>query len=81
MFKNELLKFSSDDNFSSYYVFISGCTGNDVFLYLNQLNKRSCIVIDRKTSQLVKKNNRTFNFKILSENCTKVNINILGHSC
>ena len=81
IFKNQLLKFNCSDNFTSYYVFVSGCTGNRVFLYLNQLNKRSCIVIDRKTSQLIKKNDCRFNFKILSENCTKVNINILGHSC
>lgn len=56
MFKNELLKFNCSDNFTSYYVFASGCTGEYVFVYLNQLNKMSGMAIDRKTTQIVKKN-------------------------
>lgn len=79
VFKNELLKFNCSDNFTSYYVFASGCTGEYVFVYLNQLNKMSGMAIDRKTTQIVKKNDWRFSFKKLFKNSTKININILGH--
>ena len=79
VFKNELLKFNCSDNFTSYYVFVSGSTGKNVFVYLNQLNKMSGMAIDRKTNQIVKKNDLRFHFKKLFKNSKKININILGH--
>lgn len=80
VFKNECLKFTRNNHLSSHYVFVSGCSSDKVYLYLNQLNKTSGIVIDKKTNKLLKKENcKLFSFKELSENSIKLNINILGH--